>query len=196
VNRTQDAAYLLRPGGPGDAELIRDFVCGLSPRSQQFRFFAGVAPPSSSLLRALCGGTGADILLVTDRAGQVIGHGMAADEPASAGTASNIGLVIADRWQWHGLGTLLLSVLVSRVASRGVSSLVLDVLPLNRPMLGIVARRWPDAPRERTSDAIVIRPPITAREAAGEWPVPGVVGLHDDRFYHLGGRHAPRRPAA
>lgn len=166
---------LLRQADPADRDAVRDFVCGLSPRTQYLRFFACVAPPSTGLLRALCGAAGrADVLLVTDGRGGIIGHGMAADEPAGGGLQSSIGLVVADAWQRRGIGTALLRVLAGRAVQRGVSSLVLEVLPDNRVMLGIIRRRWPDAPAERTPDAIVFRP---ALRAAGDWPVPGVLHL-------------------
>jgi GNAT superfamily N-acetyltransferase len=190
---------LLREAGPADADQISDFVCRLSARSRYFRFFAAVAPPSASLLRALCGGTGADVLVVTGSDGRVIAHGMAADDAApGAGFAANIGLMVADEWQTRGLGTLLLSVLVARAASRGAQSLALDVLPDNTRMLGIIARRWPDAPRRLTPDAIEIRPLITSGQAAGGGPVPGVVGLAGPRFRFLAGgdSRAARQPAA
>ena len=61
-----------------------------------------------------------------------------------------------------------------RICHPGVTSLVLDVLPENRRMLGIIDRRWPDAPRERTRDAIVIRPAITPGQAAARGTVPAV----------------------
>jgi GNAT superfamily N-acetyltransferase len=190
---------LLREAGPADADQISDFVCRLSARSRYFRFFAAVAPPSASLLRALCGWTGADVLVVTGSDGRVIAHGMAADDAApGAGFAANIGLMVADEWQTRGLGTLLLSVLVARAASRGAQSLALDVLPDNTRMLGIIARRWPDAPRRLTPDAIEIRPLITSGQAAGGGPVPGVVGLAGPRFRFLAGgdSRAARQPAA
>jgi GNAT superfamily N-acetyltransferase len=160
-----------------DAARISDFVCGLSPEARYLRFFASVAPPSSSLLRALSGGTGADVLLVTDGTGAVIAHGMAADASPGDRLTSNIGLVVTDRWQQHGLGGLLLSTLVGRAARRGVCSLVLDVLPDNRKMLGIISRRWPDARWERTPDALTIRPAITRWQTADGWPVPAIVRL-------------------
>jgi len=171
------ASGYLRDGHEDDAQRIREFVCGLSPNSQYLRFFATVAPPSSGLLRVLSGGTGADILLIADDGGAVIAHGMAADTPGPGGLASNIGLVVADQWQQRGLGTLLLRTLISRASRRGVGSLVLDVLPANDRMLGIIERRWPDAPRQRTRDAIVITPVITPWQAAGGQPVPCVVSL-------------------
>ena len=168
------AAGLLRAARESDADRIREFVCSLSPRSQYFRFFAAVAPPSTGLLRALCGASGtADILLVTDNHGNVIGHGMAADD----GRATDIGLVVADYWQQQGIGTLLLAALVDRAAGRGVRTLVLDVMPANQRMLGIIARRWPGAPRERTPDAIVIRPELPEPTAAQHVPVPSAVCL-------------------
>ncbi len=170
---------LIRQVAPEDSAAIREFVCELSSRSQYFRFFTVAAPPSTGLLRVLSGGTGADVLLAIDAGGSVIGHGMAADESGSRGgaAATNIGLVIADRWQQHGLGTLLLSTLVSRAAGRGIGSLVLDVLPANTRMLGIIDRRWPDALRERTPDATIVRPVIRQWQAASTWPVPMAVAL-------------------
>ncbi len=209
MNRTPvPPVGLLREARDSDASRIREFVCGLSPRSQNFRFFATVAPPSTGLLRALSGAGGtADILLVTDGQGSVIGHGMAADE----GSATDIGLVVADRWQRHGIGTLLLTVLVDRAVTRGIRSLVLDVLPANEQMLGIISRRWPDAPRERTPDAIVIRPQLAgpglrpavtvpAVTVPAVTPpavtVPALVRLARPQQQQQGDHHEPDRSAA
>jgi GNAT superfamily N-acetyltransferase len=197
LTATARASGLLRECREDDAARIREFVCRLSADSQYLRFFASVAPPSSGLLRVLCGGTGADILLVTDESGAVIAHGMAADTTASGALAGNIGLVVADSWQQRGLGTLLLSTLIGRAARRGVGSLVLDVLPSNDRMLGIIARRWPDAPRQRTPDAIVISPAITAQQAAFDRIVPAVISLaRDHKTRQSGDLRASGRTAA
>ena len=191
---------VVREARPDDCAAIREFVSELSPQAQYLRFFASVAPPSTGLLRVLCGSTGADILLITDPAGRIIGHGMAADTAPARGTANtrsaaNIGLVVAGQWQQQGLGTLMLTMLISRAARRGVTSLVLDVLPENRRMLGIIDRRWPDAPRERTRDAIVIRPAITPGQAAARGTVPALVRL-PYRGRQEGDLRAPSRSAA
>ena len=194
---------LIRAAGPGDADRIRAFVCGLSFRSQYFRFFASVAPPSTGLMRALTGQSGsADILLLADSRARLIGHAMAADVAAPDGRLeTSIGLVIADGWQARGLGTLLLDLLVSRAARRGVGALVLDVLPDNNRMRGIIARRWPDAPVERTRDALVIKPPIGPADAAQPVDLPVVVLLAGDAALRRsatqsGGTRAPDRSAA
>jgi ribosomal protein S18 acetylase RimI-like enzyme len=188
---------LLRRARPDDLAGIREFVCALSPRSQYLRFFAAVAPPSTGLLRALCGTQGADVLLVTDARGAIIGHGMAADAAAGDATAghgleSSIGLVIADAWQRRGVGTQLLDALVGRARQRGVTRLVLEVLPDNRVMLGIIRRRWPEAPAERTLDAIVSRPAI--RQVGCPRPIPRVVVI-GERSYQ-GGAGGKDRSAA
>jgi GNAT superfamily N-acetyltransferase len=188
---------VIRSGGPEDADSIRAFVCGLSPRSQYFRFFASVAPPSTGLLRALSGATGsADILVLTDSCNAVIGHAMAADAVGPDGRLeTNIGLVVGDQWQGRGLGTALLDMLVRRAARRGVRALVLDVLPANDRMRGIIARRWPDAPVERTRDALVIRPPIRPADTGYPVTLPTVIGMRRDRSDRnaaaAGGTRAP-----
>jgi len=191
------ASGLIRQGREDDAKCISEFVCALSALSRYLRFFASVAPPSTGLLRVLCGGTGADILVVTDRNGAVIAHAMAADTAVPGGLASNIGLVVADPWQQQGLGTLLLSTLIGRASRRGVGSLVLDVLPSNDRMLGIIHRRWPDAPQQRTRDAIVFSPLITPSQAAGRHAVPAVISLAGDRqIRQSGDPRASSRAAA
>lgn len=159
----RQSGWQVRAADPQDAGPIREFVCRLSPHTQYLRFFAAVAPPSSSLVRALCGSNGrADVLLVTDGAGDVIGHGMAVDDCTDRGSVSTeIGLVVADSWQNRGLGTTLLGVLARRAADRGVPTMVMEVLPDNQRMLGIISRRWPDAPRERTADSIIVRAAIS-----------------------------------
>jgi len=173
--------YQLRAAGPQDADAIRDFVSGLSVRTQYFRFFTAVSPPSRGLLRALSGGgRRADILLVTDEQGRVVGHGMAVDDDQDR---ADIGLVIADRWQGQGLGTSLLRLLVARARRRGISALQLEVLPANTRMLGIIDRHWPDAARKRTPDALSITAPI-----AGTRTVPAIAFGR--------GRDQPARPAA
>jgi GNAT superfamily N-acetyltransferase len=193
MDRTLVATAPLRQAGPADSAAIREFVCGLSPRTQRLRFFAAVAPPSTGLLRALCGATGrADILMVTAPDGTMIAHGMAADALARDGLESSIGLVVADGWQHRGVGTQLLRALTIRAARRGVGALVLEVLPDNHVMRGIIARRWPGTPAEWTPDALIFRPAIASE--AGLRTVPASISISQPA--DSGDHRAPGRSAA
>ena len=170
---TPRGRYSVRPAGPADDDAIRDFLCGLSVRTQYFRFFTAMCPPSRALLKALTAANQkADILLVTGEDGRVIGHGMTVDAGGERAGSADVGLVVADDWQGQGLGTMLLRLLTARAADRGITSLVLDVLPENHRMLGIVGRRWPDADRRRTLDSINITAPVT-----GPLPVPATTWM-------------------
>jgi len=193
MDGTLVSAAFLRQAGPADSAAIREFVCRLSQRTQRLRFFASVAPPSTGLLRALAGASGrADVLLVTAGDGTVIAHGMAADAPARDGVESSIGLVVADAWQRRGVGTQLLRALTTRAARRGVGTLALEVLPDNHVMLGIIRSQWPEAPVERTPDALVFRPAMPA--GAGLQTVPAAIRV--SQLANSGDHSAPGRSAA
>ncbi|HEX3489771.1 MAG TPA: GNAT family N-acetyltransferase [Streptosporangiaceae bacterium] len=166
--RTQArAGFVLTAGTPADAERVREFVAGLSLRSQFFRFFASVSTPSSSLLRSLTGAGGrADVLIARDGAGNLVGHGMVVDRvPGDGRQVSDIGVVVADSWQGRGVGSALMRALARRAAGRGSAELVMDVLPENARMLGMIERRWPDARRSRNRDSVTIRASLL--DAAG-----------------------------
>jgi ribosomal protein S18 acetylase RimI-like enzyme len=200
VGRTQQQAtprgagvITIRPAGRADAEAIRSFITGLSSRTQYRRFFASVSPPSSALLRGLAGaGNGADIVVATrrvagrsgpDRSGPqcgqldcgepLIGHAMAADRIASDGMRMvEIGLVVADASQRRGVGSALLRVLLARAFARGARTVVMEVLPGNKDVLAMIARRWPAACYERTADSVVVRARLAPPPAVAHVPGP------------------------
>ena len=178
--RTQArAGFVLTAGTPADAERVREFVTGLSLRSQFFRFFASVATPSSSLLRSLTGTDGrADVLIAMDASGNLVGHGMVVDRTSGDGRqVSDIGVVVADSWQGRGVGSALMRALAQRAAGRGSAELVMDVLPENARMLGMIERRWPDARRTRSRDSVTIRASLVdATGTAGTTGTTGTTG--------------------
>ncbi len=193
---TAAGRYVVRPAGPQDAATIREFITGLSVETQYLRFFTVVSPPSGGLLRALAGGPRADVLIITDGQGAVIGHGMAVDADRPDRVCADIGLVIADSWQGQGLGTVLLQVLLERATRRGVSALLLEVLPGNSRMLGIISRHWPDAERRRTADAIS----VSVRIDGGHRALAGLKGEREhsspQQASYQGGRYERNRSAA
>jgi GNAT superfamily N-acetyltransferase len=157
VGAVPAGVYCVRPGGPADAEAIREFLACLSVQTRYFRFFTAIRP-TAGLLRILSGGTpGTDILVISDVNGAIVGHGMAADVT----TGVDVGLVVADSWQGQGLGTVLLRLLAARAAERGAGAVVVEVLPDNSRMLGLIDRHFPNARRTWNGDAISIVAGIT-----------------------------------
>jgi GNAT superfamily N-acetyltransferase len=169
VNRTQLEApgrpATARPGGieyrtvvPADRDAMLSFLAGLSLRSRFLRFFGPASPPSPAVLRAMCGGGLTTDALVATQDGAIVGHGMAADSVSPEGClVSDIGVVVTDGWQNHGVGSQLLDRVVARAAARGVSVLVMDVLPENKQMLAMIARRWADAGYRFRGDSVTAR---------------------------------------
>jgi GNAT superfamily N-acetyltransferase len=148
----------VRAASAADCEAIRSFVAGLSLRARYLRFFTPAAPPSPSVLRGLCGaGRTTDVLLATV-GGAVIGHAMAADVVGpDGGRVTDIGLMVSDRWQGRGVGSDLLDRIMARAAGRGVSGLEMEILPENRRMLSMIARRCAGARYEYGSGAVTVR---------------------------------------
>jgi GNAT superfamily N-acetyltransferase len=162
----QDAIQV-RAASAADCEAIKSFVAGLSPHARFLRFFTPAATPTPSVLRGLCGaGRTTDVLLAT-AGGAVIGHAMAADADGPDGRrVTDIGLMVADRWQHRGVGSDLLRRIVARAADRGVSGLELEVLPENRPMLAMIHHRWAGAGYEFGGGAVTVRVPLPDPGAA------------------------------
>jgi GNAT superfamily N-acetyltransferase len=158
VTRTQldelDRPAAARPEGAveyrsvaaADCDAIASFITGLSSRARFLRFFTPASPPSSAVLRGMCGGGRTTDALVATHGPAIVAHAMAADSLSPEGfLVSDIGVVVADRWQNHGIGSQMLDRVVGRATARGVSVLVMDVLPENKQMLEMISRRWPGA---------------------------------------------------
>ena len=170
MTRTQEerpGSIEIRTASPADCEAIKSFIAGLSLRARFLRFFTPASAPTPAVLRGLCGGGRTTDVLVATVGGAVIGHAMAADAVApDGGRVTDIGLVVADRWQHHGVGSDLLGRVIARAAARGVSALEMDVLPENRDMLAVIARTWPDAAYEFAPDAVNVRVQLAERTGA------------------------------
>ena len=171
VDRARERARLesqpvrVRPVGEGDAEALGEFVGGLSLRTRYLRFFAGVPRVTPAMLRRMSGtrlpgGDLVDALVVTE-AGAIIGHGMATDTRDSAGTAvTEIGVVVADRWQGHGIGSALTRTLAARAQARGATGLMMDVLAENRQMLALISKHLPAARSWQAGPYVTVHVPL------------------------------------
>jgi GNAT superfamily N-acetyltransferase len=168
VNRTQfvpvdrqdgaGGSIEIRAASAADCEAIKSFIMGLSLNARFLRFFSPVAPPSSGVLRSMCGVSPDTDVLVATESGAVVGHAMAVDATEPDGRrVADIGLVVTDRWQNRGIGSEMFGQVIARAADRGVSGLVMEVLPENRRMLTMITRRWGDAGYEFGGGSVTVR---------------------------------------
>ena len=156
MNRIQ-----IRQAGSADRGALRDFLAGLSTRTRYYRFFAGSVPASPDMLGAVDSGGRADAIVAV-RDGAIVGHAMAVDTRGPDGAlVSDLGVVVADDWQGQGVGSRLIRTLAGRARARGATSVTMDVLAENRPMLSIINGRWPAARQHRNGPYLTIRAPLT-----------------------------------
>jgi GNAT superfamily N-acetyltransferase len=198
VNRTQLAwagkqdddggTIEIRAASAADCEAIKSFVAGLSLRARFLRFFSPVAVPSSAVLRTMCGASpDTDVLVATD-SGAVVGHAMAVDATEPDGSrVADIGLVVTDSWQNRGIGSEMFGRVIARAADRGVSGLVMEVLPENRRMLAMISSRWGDAGYEFGGGSVTVRVRLPETPGAkggreGQDGRPGKEGRHGTAF--------------
>jgi acetate---CoA ligase (ADP-forming) len=125
----------LRPPSPSDEDGLLEFLRGLSPQSL-YRRFHGVPNLGPALARQLLAADWAERgALVGVMEGRIVAHAEYARfrDPTSAEAA----FTVADDQQGRGIGTRLLERLAERAGSVGIERFVAEVLPENRPMLGV-----------------------------------------------------------
>ena len=89
-----------------------------------------------------------------------------ADRAAAGGSLTEIGVVVADAWQGQGVGSALVRALIRRAQARGVTSLIMDVLPGNHQMLAMIAGHWPAARTWRRADCLTIQAALVPEQRA------------------------------
>jgi acetyltransferase len=118
----------VRRAGPGDAGELARMVSELSTASAHMRFFAGVGTPSARLVAAMLRRDGTHGAWVCADAERLVGHAMWGCD----GGAAEIGVVVADSWQRHGLGRSLMAAVLTEAARTGLTDVRLYVHAENR----------------------------------------------------------------
>lgn len=131
----------VRPIRAEDRAIEQAFVRNLSAESKYFRFMSALGElPEAMLVRF----TRIDferemalIALVCEQ-GHEVEIGVARYVVDGTASGCEFGLVIADAWQHHGLGKILMLDLIAAARRRGLTSMDGMVLATNAAMLGLV----------------------------------------------------------
>jgi GNAT superfamily N-acetyltransferase len=136
VVSTGDLKYHLRPIRPDDAERLIAFHNHLSPRSCYLRFFS-LHPTLSAreVERFTCVDYLDRLALVAEIEGTLIG--VARYDRHEGTVEAEIAFVVADEYQHHGIGSLLLDELVLAAREQGITTFLADTLSENHSMLGV-----------------------------------------------------------
>lgn len=131
----------IRPAAEIDRELLRRFFAGLSRDTAHARFFGGGFHTTDAMLDVLLGVRLPGNAFVALRDGEIIGHVLWTPLRGRSG-AVDLGIVVADAWQGHGVGSALLAVTVADAQASGMARLEFSVLAENRKVNRFVRRRW------------------------------------------------------
>ena len=136
-------SVLLRAIVPDDFEIERDFVNGLSRSTGYKRLMSGRRPTSDEMYRwthidPQREGAVIAVVLIDDRERQ-IGVARYAMEPGNH-DAAECAIVISDAWQGRGLGSQLLSSLITLARQSGLTRLYGTTLAENDTMLRLAQR--------------------------------------------------------
>lgn len=134
---TRDGSRLhVRPIRPEDAPGLADFHHHLSRRSI-YRRFLFLHPDLSpgEIERFTCVDYVDRLALVVEDEGSLVAVGRYDRRPGTA--EAEVAFVVADRYQHHGIGALLLDLLADAARQRGIAAFVADTLVDNTEMLDV-----------------------------------------------------------
>ncbi len=126
----------IRPIRPDDAPRLAAFHRHLAPRSIYLRFFSFHPYLSDRELETFtCVDYEDRLALVAELDGQLVAVGRYDRTPDS--TEAEVAFVVADDFQRHGIGGLLLDELARAALERGITTFVADTLQENHAMLDV-----------------------------------------------------------
>lgn len=131
----------IRPIRPPDAESEQAFVRDLSPEAKRFRFLSALRELSPKMLAEF---TQIDysremaLIALTEEDGAPVQHGVARYAINGDGESCEFAIVVSDRIQKKGLGTLLMNALMDTAREYGLKSMEGTVLAENTGMLQLM----------------------------------------------------------
>lgn len=127
--------WSIRPLEPADRVALAEGFHRLSAETRRRRYLGIRSELTEEELDVLTGRRAdvAPALAAVGAGGDLIAVGRAGPEPGDPETV-HIGVVVADCWQGHGVGSALLAALADRERSRGVRHLRASTLADNAPV--------------------------------------------------------------
>ena len=173
--------YLCRPIRPDDAERLEAFHSHLSPHTCYLRFFSYHPVLRPDEVERFTHVDYADRLALVAIAGdQIIGVGRYDRQPDT--DEAEVAFVIADEYQHHGIGSLLLDELVAAARTEGIATFVAETLYENRAMMDVFLHSGFSVTHETEFDTVYLRFPITStpryRQAKAARDATRRVGVH------------------
>jgi GNAT superfamily N-acetyltransferase len=151
--------YSIRPIQPDDADRLVAFHSHLSPRTRYLRFFSYHPVLSRSEVERFTHVDYKDRLaLVAITVDRIIGVGRYDRHPGT--DEAEIAFVVADEYQHHGIGSLLLDQLVEAARTQGITTFIADTLYENRAMLDVFLHSGFPVARETEYHTVYLRFPI------------------------------------
>lgn len=157
--------YSVRPIRPDDADRLVAFHSGLSSRTCYLRFFSFHPVLTASEVERFTHVDYVDrlalVAVIDDR---IIGVGRYDRKPGT--NEAEVAFVVADEYQHHGIGSLLLDELVAAARTRGIGMFLADTLCENRSMLEVFLHSGFTVSRETEYGTVYLRFPITQTPAS------------------------------
>lgn len=155
VTLRNGAAVRLRPVRPEDEPRLLALSERLSPQTVYQRFFSvrRLRPEDAHALANVDYRDRMAIVAEVDTGDTTELIGVARYAPSGEPFTSEVALVVEDRWQGLGLGSILLDEILRAGVSRGVRRFSADVLTENRRMLGLLSRHT-NITNHTTSDGV------------------------------------------
>ena len=140
-NRSLGKVVTVRPLANGDKATVAALFDRLSPASRERRYHAA-KPRLTSAELAVLARVGPDShVLVAHVDGDPLPAGIArVVRDASEYTAGELAFEVADRYQGHGIGKLLVELLLADARAAGIQRVDAWVQTSNRPALGLLRR--------------------------------------------------------
>ncbi|MDD5242116.1 MAG: bifunctional acetate--CoA ligase family protein/GNAT family N-acetyltransferase [Sulfuricella sp.] len=132
----------IRPIRPEDAEMVQEFVRGLSEEAKYFRFMNTMHELSQSMLVRF---TQIDydremaLMAITEIDGKETEIGVARYAINPDGESCEFAMVVADQWQHKAIGHKLMAGLIDAARDKGLKIMEGEVLASNHNMLKLVA---------------------------------------------------------